>query len=801
MTETALERLNRLQMADLGTARREHISNPDRTLQHARLEVIEATRRSNIPGSTEQHIADAHKSRLDGWANLHHEIGDTGEEQLDTLLNGQSHRLQLNDAVRAGGGRNNGYRELQGPLARPVSAAGGKPCHSKSKQHPNRAVSNPQPGPNLPHTRKALNPALNDVWTKDPKFQGQTGRYGSSAHTAPLLRTRRPPLNDFARIISTPENFLAVARSLVPTHKTANKASTEKPKSQDPAKALSHPIDRVYLVPRTLQKPVPSKSPKAGQRPSQDVSPQRSTSLTPADKVVTPDVDLSSDSMSVDSSEEEKPQAVSTDTRDQVKEEEKQDIEPQESSAVEEDLIPVSSPSIVDGILVDLNFVTPQNPEAGVGMSPALEELKGLEFTQFLEPQDSCSPGLANANRKLDFGEASHEQKPNVWNDRELIDEELAEEYQREIDMICELLDRTTLSETFISKLTECRNELKFRLQLPRTPKRDIGRSQQLSAPPAPTTEALVTESLVTESPATEAPAAQGPVIKVPEIVETATTPGTPKASCRVSNPQTSTPPSQSRLNAAALPFSPNAFTQYRSLSNATSTDSLTIFQPTPSKTPSPSQSGDEEKNSTPPQATVDKPSPQPTVAAIATGSTVALPRSPQDTHIFGDHILPGARTRKAGGTHLFGDHLLPGRRAVQPSIARSIVSSSAVSVLTSAPKPSPAAFSLPPQQPKFVNRSSISSNLRPANGSSLTLNVPQSGPVKKALSPLPTNAPTPNIAAKDTRKSAPATTSMQESIYAPQPKQETAPSSGTQRKPSLGQGLMGSRYADPKWL
>ncbi|PYH83420.1 hypothetical protein BO82DRAFT_411518 [Aspergillus uvarum CBS 121591] len=98
MDQNAAERLKMLQMDDLGTARREFISTKDgpRRVLSVGMETIEASRESNQPGTKAQLMAQKNKAQLADWSNIHKTIGDTADlENLDSLLDGQSHRLGL----------------------------------------------------------------------------------------------------------------------------------------------------------------------------------------------------------------------------------------------------------------------------------------------------------------------------------------------------------------------------------------------------------------------------------------------------------------------------------------------------------------------------------------------------------------------------------------------------------------------------------------------------------------------------------------------------------------------------------
>ncbi|KAL4873156.1 hypothetical protein BDV12DRAFT_192649 [Aspergillus spectabilis] len=719
MADSTVERLNRLQMNDLGTARREHISTTDSRIRNTRIEVIEATRRSNVPGSTEQRLAEANKSRLEGWANIHRKIGDTGDlERLDNILDGQTHRLLLNARMHQGGSEINGYRDrkignftghtqpipvLDGPSTRSVSAAGGR------------------------------------------------------APNAPNLRSRRPIANHSPQIISTPEAFMAVHRGNNPTNQPAGKLPAEKQKSPN----------------HTTAKPAPP--PNTSQKPSQQAISQSSPVPTPNGKT----------------SVEAKPPAISTDTTNQVKEEKTTDIKPQDFAAIEIDIVPTLPPQKTQELLLDLS-TTPRESEADNGMSLALEELQGLEFKQLTEPQHSHLPGLEcleSANGELD-SEGVHDEKPGEQSVTEAttgpIDEELAEEYMREIDIICELLERTSISDTFLSSLTECKAALESELRLRRRPGPDRERSQQQSIP-------------------------QAPELMDPEFGASTSTAVTPSHSRTLSDSQTSTPSSQTRLNATAPQFMPKSFTQYRSLSDATSTDSSTSFQPALSEAVTQDRSTDDSSDSTTIQAPLDTQSPQNQTETLSPEPTSTEQHIASVAHIFGNHLLPGGSSRipevapqvhlQPVQSHIFGDHLLPGRSAITFEMARPAVRSVNTPALFAAPKSIPVTITAPPPPQPLKPVSPNTSKKNGANssslkGSSLAPNA-RFEPAKKSLTLKPTNTTTPTAPATATRKTTPA---IMESIYAWKPQSNGTDSAG-QKKSSSEQGLMASRYSDPKWV
>ncbi|RJE24139.1 hypothetical protein PHISCL_03513 [Aspergillus sclerotialis] len=107
MDPATVERLQKLQMADLGTARREYISTADnKDYDRIRLEDIEASRLSNIKGSEAQRLAQVNKEHLNKWSNMYKEVGDADDlEELDDLMHGQSHRAELSAKVHSAGGQ------------------------------------------------------------------------------------------------------------------------------------------------------------------------------------------------------------------------------------------------------------------------------------------------------------------------------------------------------------------------------------------------------------------------------------------------------------------------------------------------------------------------------------------------------------------------------------------------------------------------------------------------------------------------------------------------------------------------
>ncbi|KAK2739098.1 hypothetical protein FQN57_006664 [Myotisia sp. PD_48] len=88
--------------ADLGTARREHISTVDLPNKYhctTRAE-LEASRASNIAGTDSHKLAEQNKSKLGAWNDAWKTIGGDNEgESLNPLMDGQTHRAQLSRVI------------------------------------------------------------------------------------------------------------------------------------------------------------------------------------------------------------------------------------------------------------------------------------------------------------------------------------------------------------------------------------------------------------------------------------------------------------------------------------------------------------------------------------------------------------------------------------------------------------------------------------------------------------------------------------------------------------------------------
>ncbi|KAL4809052.1 hypothetical protein BDV18DRAFT_157989 [Aspergillus unguis] len=797
MDETADERLNRLQEADLGTARREYISTVDHGFRETRVQVIEATRRSNMQGTEEQRIAAANKSRLDGWANMHKTIGDTGDlEDLDDLLHGQTHRLSLTQMLQGGGAQEQGYPGRNGGNSRPpppdrssfhggpagsASAASNGSRPNQSSQHPGRF---PQLGPKAPRKASRLDPALNcNNIGQDTKI---TGRHASSAQKAPnpiITRSRRPLPTSTVPICS-PEEFLAEARRNNTSKPSNEKPSTEKLKPRSPAKAKSPAI--VTTASKTARAQASGVLQSLVQNPT-------TRQLPPSTPKNSAKSQLSADLVEKTSPEE----AARAFLNNTIGNQEELDAKAQDIvvKPKAKDPIPHFRPQKNVGMLVDLDFTT--DTEAEANKSPAFEDLQGLDFKQSSMLQNFDQPSLATAHSDIDSDERLPEEQQtisasvNATITTDALDDEETTEYKREIDIVCQLLECTTLSETFFSSLTDLKQELESRLQ----------RRQASTAEKRPAAVASIQEEpevFVSDPKETEAEAVALDATKV--------APKHGHSRTESSMSRGSTPSSSSRLNAAAPQFTPKSFTEYRSLSDATSTDTSTVLQPTPSKVVPQPQSDSASSDATIVTAREETPSLEPLVEPIWPEFTPSIQRAPSGGHIFGDHILPGGRAskpvniKKPDGTHLFGDHLLPGRHGTLPSNQVAPASNGSALTHAAVPGPSSTTFCIPPKSrplPIVNPNTLVPSKPKSDENTALTPSAPAyQKESKNVLSPKPTNVASSAAVAKGTVKP---TSSMMESMYAPKPQGASTATTGA--KKSSNQGLMASRYSNPQWL
>ncbi|KAJ5426800.1 hypothetical protein N7465_001870 [Penicillium sp. CMV-2018d] len=299
MSESAeqLRRMQILQMADLGTARREIIStadinNPART----QLSEIESKRL----------IDQRDEAQLSKWANFHTQIADThGMEELDEIDSGQSHRANLHAMLHPDGSQPRTYANH--PYPTPSAGRGGGVMGKRGRggfvppppkgpadlplafaRAAFRGIGHPgRPGPRGRSTTMSasthLDPALNcNNDDSDARERGRgrgrgkgkgKGNSQEQVHVppAPSRLQRQPPVIDFATRISDPAEFMSSFQSRRATE-TYNKSTIT---------TVSAPMQKT----KSTQEPVPVKEPKP-EMPSSDTPKKKAASIVPSSKHV-----------------------------------------------------------------------------------------------------------------------------------------------------------------------------------------------------------------------------------------------------------------------------------------------------------------------------------------------------------------------------------------------------------------------------------------------------------------------------------------------------------------------------------
>ncbi|EEQ87241.1 uncharacterized protein BDCG_02361 [Blastomyces dermatitidis ER-3] len=252
--EERQRRMQELQMADLGSARREYISTVDdapNKYRHVGLDQIEAMRAANMKGSKVQKLAEANKTQLSAWNNAHQTIGgDVQLEDLDSMMSGQSHRAQLCDLIQSKGGQkyihgptappNGRSRSTQPPRGSRGIGRGGGVAGSRARGNFSRTSFGPQSTPSpcvlgsggghavesTPDRRRCLDPARSDAAENFREKDTKIGKAGVTPRTPRsdrgsgglgrpgMVKTRRvvdPSANSEA-MFADPSDFMAVAK-------------------------------------------------------------------------------------------------------------------------------------------------------------------------------------------------------------------------------------------------------------------------------------------------------------------------------------------------------------------------------------------------------------------------------------------------------------------------------------------------------------------------------------------------------------------------------------------------------------
>ncbi|BAE59386.1 unnamed protein product [Aspergillus oryzae RIB40] len=468
MDQDKKERLSRLQMEDLGTARREHISTTDsRKVKKARLEDIEATRLSNQPGTEAQRLAEQNRQQLTEWKNVFQKLGDTDDlENLDELLNGQSHRLQLRAALHGSGSYDSG-RSLKAtddypkPSEALLSAStrgsrsrgrGGGIAGTRGRGDiravtvrlpsgtSNRASAS-KPGHHVQQAsgaRKAsLDPAL-EINNSDPYGKGrgkqaqnqppyQFGKNRGSderSQVSTVVKTRRPITVNLPRLLSPPECFLEEARKLLQRVSETAPATTQNESNLPSAPSTASPRENRMEQPITTQKALLSNTKAVASHdepasvttltiaPHENPEPQLSAAQVTADRVIKDNLSENAESTIVISKTTRKDQSASESVL----------------KTPEESLLDLSStPPTKDSFMRDDNLI----------MSPSLQELEGLEFMQSLTntPGSTSSPIVQRPECEEPLKSTAFEEKSSATTQAD--EDGACDKFQRDIEMLC----------------------------------------------------------------------------------------------------------------------------------------------------------------------------------------------------------------------------------------------------------------------------------------------------------------------------------------------------------------------------
>ncbi|UDD58396.1 hypothetical protein AFCA_005841 [Aspergillus flavus] len=424
MDQDKKERLSRLQMEDLGTARREHISTTDsRKVKKARLEDIEATRLSNQPGTEAQRLAEQNRQQLTEWKNVFQKLGDTDDlENLDELLNGQSHRLQLRAALHGSGSYDSG---------RSLKATDDYPKPSE---------------------------ALLSASTRGSRSRGRGGGIAGTRGRGDIRAVTVSTVN-LPRLLSPPECFLEEARKLLQRVSETAPATTQNESNLPSAPSTASPRENRMEQPITTQKALLSNTKAVASHdepasvttltiaPHENPEPQLSAAQVTADRVIKDNLSENAESTIVISKTTRKDQSASESVL----------------KTPEESLLDLSStPPTKDSFMRDDNLI----------MSPSLQELEGLEFMQSLTntPGSTSSPIVQRPECEEPLKSTAFEEKSSATTQAD--EDGACDKFQRDIEMLCKLMASTSLSDKHRESLEECKAELEAKLQsFHRTPR------------------------------------------------------------------------------------------------------------------------------------------------------------------------------------------------------------------------------------------------------------------------------------------------------------------------------------------
>lgn len=411
------------------------------------------------------------------------------------------------------------------------------------------------------------------------------------------------------------------------------------------------------------------------------------------------------------------------------------------------DTTPKVATDVKEAILLDFSSTPPeqsihgQSPATTEVLTPSLEDLKGLDFKQDLHPRFPT-------RRKVDFDMSLDKREPST-NERDIMptkqhdNSEASEDLHRQINMLCELLQSTSLSGEHRESLKQCKTALEGKLQGAYDSTGKIIQTQEDPFLGKPVFETLEAAAGPDEQPQS--------TISGLGIQNVSMDSSTPKKAETIIEPDKQSTPSiggqimptsvenarlamaspspSARLNVTAPPFVPK--TPYRAQSNSFSSESNATCVP---ETPCPHR-------------------------------RVSMPEG----HIFGDHLLPGRRRETISS----GAEPLAAKQPPADGITFIYLYIFIVScpILISTPKvPEPRfKFSIPP---KVSHKLTIKTPVREGFGKEETPR-PTAPRLASGNIPKPATRPSP---------------ALQQSVHAPKAK----PS------PSALGGLESSRYASP---
>lgn len=446
-----------------------------------------------------------------------------------------------------------------------------------------------------------------------------------------LKLTYKRSVGDYARILSPPECFLAIARSNFAPAKPFNDTSQAAPQSPNIPSSLQAKAEQPQTEPQKIGKKTPVSHEKVVKSNMTVASPrpQRGVEPIPTPKTSSYDLKIPKSNVSAAPTSPAKPLAGSEKDEESkliILKHPNSPAERVERDAVADlratgNVSKVRQPAPSDelssrpkaegkepqnDILLDFG-TTPPEPSSMHEKhlkSPAFEDLRGIDFEhppdttslRVTTNERSTSEKISKELRKSEF------YKGTVSSSNGTIDRD----YEREIFLLSVFLESTTLGDEFCGPLKKIKAEIE-----------EMFRESQKT--PASGTQ----QNIDSESSITAAQPKTTPEIRTP--LEDTPTKHAKKPSVSPLDEIASAQRLRQAVNAA--PFYPrsSSFSGYRSPINSISSDSTS-----PPSTPVPSQPTQSKA------IPIRKLSPVP-----------AEPENPTE-HIFGDHLLPGRRPRVA---------------------------------------------------------------------------------------------------------------------------------------------------------